>query len=427
MAQPVSYSGFKIPPALRYPAYRWFWIGTLASVGSSQMRMFAIAWYIYYLTEDTLYLAYAGLAGAVPTILLTVVGGVIADKMDRRLLLGIANAFNTSMTILLATLIATDVIEPWHILAYAFIEGFAWAVHGPAHEALYPALVDSSALNSAVALDAATWNATSIISPFLAGFIIAHVGMAACFYITAGGFFVMVIVVFMLPHIKQPKTEGGVRATLDAIMAGLRFIKGRSIFVFLTGLSFSFTYFVMSWTFLMPVFSKDILEIGADGQGNLLMLMGIGALLASIRMSTLEHIQQRGFLVICAGAMTGLLIAAFALTSEFVGSYFLAMGIAFFIGIFETAFINTCISSVQILVPDEFRGRVMAFYTMTWSFISLGGAQHALVAKIIGAPTALAIGGFIFTAIALGPALLSRQVRNLGTLVNQAQPANSPA
>lgn len=425
MAQPVTLPRVKIPPALRYPAYRWFWIGTLASVGGSQMRIVAVGWLIYNITESTLYLGYAGLAGAVPTILFTVVGGVIADKMDRRLLLGAANAFNTAMTILLATLIATGLIEPWHVLAYAFIEGFAWAVHGPAHEALYPALVDSNALNSAVALDGATWNATSIVSPFVAGFIIAYVGMAACFYVAAAGFFVMVLVVFVLPKVKQPKMESGVRATLDAMIEGLRFIKGHSIFAFLTGLSFSFTYFVMSWIFIMPVFSRDILEIGADGQGILLMLMGIGALLASIRMSTLEHIQQRGLLVIGAGAMAGLLIAGFALTSEYIGSYYLAMAIAFCIGVFETIFINTCISSVQILVPDEFRGRVMAFYTMTWSFISLGGAQHALVANFIGAPAALAIGGFVFTAIALGPALLNKQVRSLGSLVQQAQTAHA--
>ena len=210
-------------------------------------------------------------------------------------------------------------------------------------------------------------------------------------------------------------------------MAGLKFIKGRSIFAFLTGLSFSFTYFVMSWIFILPVFSRDILEIGAGGQGILLMLMGIGSLVTSIRMSTLERIQQRGFLIISAGAMTGLLVAAFALTSELVGSYYLAMAIVFFVGIFETIFINTCISSVQILVPEEFRGRVMAFYTMTWSFISLGGAQHGLVANFIGAPAALAIGGLVFTGVSLGPALMSRQVRGLGTLVHESQATNAPA
>lgn len=427
MAQPAYIAGVKVPPALRYPAYRWFWIGTLASVGSTQMRIVAVGWLIYDLTESTLYLGYAGLAGAVPTILLTVVGGVIADRMDRRFLLGVTNFFNTATTLLLATLIAVGLIEPWHVLVYSFVEGFSWAFQGPAHEALYPSLVESKALNSAVALDGATWNANSIIAPVIAGFIIARVGMAACFYVAAVGFFVMVIVVVILPKVKLPETVRGVRATLNDMMGGLKFIKSRSIFALLTGLSFSFTYFVMSWIFILPVFSRDILEVGADGQGILLMLMGVGSLVTSIRMSTLESIQQRGFLIISSGAVTGILVAAFALTSDMVGSYYVAMAIVFFIGIFETIFINTCISSVQILVPEEFRGRVMAFYTMTWSFISLGGAQHGLVANFIGAPAALAIGGFIFTGIVLGPVLLSRQIRHLGILVQESQTANAPA
>lgn len=410
-----------IPPALQYQAFRRFWLGTLASVGNSQIRFIATGWLIYNLTDSTLYLAYSGIATAIPTILLNLFGGVAADKIDKRLLLAATNAFNVGVTVPLASLLLFDVINEWHVLIYAFLGGMVWAVQGPANEALYPNLVKPNALNSAVALNSATWNGTQIVSPFIAGMVIAYAGMAACFYVTAVGFSIMVYVALSLRSVKLREVQGEDIAAFRAMLEGMKFIKQHTIFAFLIGMTFFFTFFGMSWIFIMPVFARDILEVGADGQGILLMFAGIGALLASLRMSTLESIRQRGLLVIGAGTLAGFSIAGFALTSEYVGSYYLAMAFTFSIGVFQAVFLNTCISSVQIMVPNEVRGRVMAFYTMNWSFISLGGAQVGAIANFIGAPFALAIGGFAVSAFALGPALSNRKVRHLGGLVDSVE------
>ena len=127
-----------LPPALRYPAFRTFWLGSLASIGSTQIRILAAGWLVYDLKESELFLGYAGLASAIPSIILTPFGGVIADKVDKRLLLGVASVLNTTLMILLATLTLFEAIDVWHVLMVSFVGGIIWAVQGPAHEAFIP-------------------------------------------------------------------------------------------------------------------------------------------------------------------------------------------------------------------------------------------------------------------------------------------------
>ncbi|MFQ5933800.1 MAG: MFS transporter [Dehalococcoidia bacterium] len=412
-----------LPPALHYPRFRAFWLGTIASVSGYQMMIFAQGVLVWELKHSFLFLGYVGVVSAVPTILFTLFGGVVADRLDRRLLLAGAEAVNAGLIFLLATLTLFDVVQVWHVLALAFAEGLAWAFAGPAHESLYPHLIDPKVIGSAVALDGSVWSGTRIYAPMVAGFLIKYVGFAACFYTACAGMLIMAAVVYSLKvsHVKGKSTGNAARE----MWQGVKFIKDNSVFSFLIAMSFFNSFFGMSYVMLMPAFATDVLKIGYDALGILFMFSAIGSLVTSLWMSTLGTIRHRGLLLIGGATMAGFSIATFALTSEYVGFYFLAIALLVIMGVFNTLYLNSIMTSLQILVPDDKRGRVMGTYVMTWSLMPLGGMQAGAIANFIGAPFAVAIGGLAVSAFALGPAMINGRIRNLGSLVQRGEMATA--
>ncbi|MDP7413057.1 MAG: MFS transporter [SAR202 cluster bacterium] len=405
---------FAAPPSLRYPAFRRYWFGTLAAVNGFQILRFAELWLVHELTGSPLFLGYVGLANAAPAIGLNLFGGVLADKLDKRRLIMTTQVLAATLVFALATLTVTDVVRPWHVMAIAFLAGIVEAFDGPAHEALYPHLVDRKAIMSAVALDSAIWQGTRIVAPAIAGFIIAMASTAAAFYVAGFGFLTMAVAVYTLKPPPIPASTG--RSAVGDLIDGLRFLARNSIFSFLIGMTFFNSFFGLAYVMLMPVIAVDVLGVDADGQGILMSTGGAGAIIVTLGLGSVNNFGRRGMLVIGGATVFGLALAAFALTTEFVGSYSLALVLMFTMGVFNSAYMISVMSSLQIMVPDNMRGRVMGIFGMTWSFMPLGGMQAGAVAHFIGAPYALAIGGFAVAAFALGPALIYKNLRSLGTV-----------
>ena len=186
-------------------------------------------------------------------------------------------------------------------------------------------------------------------------------------------------------------------------------------------MTFFNSFFGLAYVMLMPIIAVDVLGIDADGQGVLLSVGGAGALMTTLWLGSRSSTSGKGMMVIGGAITYGLALAAFALTSEFVGSYGLALVLMFTMGVTNSAYMISVMSSLQIMVPDNMRGRVMGLFGMTWSFMPLGGMQAGAIATFIGTPFALAIGGFLVSAFALGPALINRQVRSLGTLLQRGE------
>ncbi|MCH7802161.1 MAG: MFS transporter, partial [Chloroflexi bacterium] len=269
-----------MPPALRYPAYRKYWTGAMASVSGFQILRFAELWLVHQLSDSPLALGYVGLANAAPAISLNLFGGVLADKLDKRKLIMTTQTIASILVFALATLTLVDAVQVWHIIVIAFLAGAIEAFYGPAHESLYPHLVDRKAIVSAVALDASLWQGNRIIAPAIAGLIIATAGTAAAFYVAGIGFFIMAVVVFTLKVPPIPRTHG-TSAARD-LMDGLRFLKQNSIFSFLIGMTFFNSFFGLAYVMLMPIIAVDVLGIDADGQGVLLSVGGAGALITTL-------------------------------------------------------------------------------------------------------------------------------------------------
>ncbi len=407
----------RLPPALRYPMYRRYWLGTLASVSGFQMMYVAESWLAYELTGSPLYLGYVGVASAVPSIVLNLVGGVVADRVDRRQLILLGQAVMTVVIGALGVLTVTGLIEAWHIIAAAFITGAFGAFEMPARQALFPHLIERPAMMSAVALNSSIWQGTRIGAPATAGLIIATVGTAAVFFVATAGFIGMILAVLTLP---PPPTgrQSGSRQSSGAVrdlLSGVAFINREPVFKFLISMTFFNSFFGMSFVALMPIFARDILEVGASGQGVLLSVSGVGSLLTTLWIGSRGSPRRIGLFLTGGAVMFGTAICAFALTSEYLGSYPLAVGIIFFLGVFNSMYMISIQSTLQLMTPDHMRGRVMGFYGMTWSIFPLGAMQAGAVANVIGAPFAVVVGGAAVAAFALGPALLNARIRRLDT------------
>ena len=408
-----------LPPALQYPAYRNFWLSLFAAVGGFQVLMFGQGWLVHELTGSALYLGYVGVANALPAICLNLFGGVMADKADKKRLIVVTQAMSSSLVFLLGFLTLFHVVRVWHVMVIAVLAGAINAFNQPARMALYPHLLERKALMSAVALNSAVWQGTRIIAPAIAGILIALFGTPSPFFLAGAGMLAFGIVVNRL---KVPKIESTATGRpLHDLAEGLRFIKDNSIFSFLILMTFFNSFFGMAYVNQMPVFARNILKVGADGQGVLLSISGAGSLIVTLVLGTIGNFKHKGPVMIGGAVMAGLSVAGFSLTAKFVGSYPLAGCFMFAIGAFTSSYMISIMNSLQMMVPDTMRGRVMGFYGITWSIMPLGGMYAGALAGIIGTPFAIASGGLLVSLFAIGPALVNGQVRHIGALLAEKE------
>jgi MFS family permease len=335
----------------------------------------------------------------------------------------VTQSLTASFIFVLATLTFLNVVQVWHILVIAFCAGAVESFDQPARQSLYPHLIDRKVISSAVALNSCIWQGTRIVMPAVAGCIIAWVGTAMTFYLAGLGFVIMAAVMYRLrvPPITRPAPG----SAAHNIREGLTFIRQNSIFSFLIAMTFFNSFFGMAYITLMPVLTVAILHVGAKEQGLLMGVGGIGALLTTLWLSSRSQVGSKGWRIIGGGVMSGLSIAALGLTSAFVRSFKLALVIMFAIGMCNTTYAISIQSSLQMLVPDHMRGRVMGFYGMTYNIMPLGGMLTSALASLITVPFAIAVGGLAVAAFALGPAMTNSAVRNLGALLGQVDIATA--
>ncbi len=407
-----------LPPALRYPLFRRFWFGLLSSVFGFRMFQFAQYWLAHELTGSVLWLGFVGLADATPAIILNLVGGAAADRMNRRRLVMWTELVAATVVGGLAVLVMLGEATPWHVLIAVGTTSGLNAFNAPARLALYPSYVERDALLSAVALNTAAWQMTRIVGPAVAGVIIALTGTEVALYVATAGLLGMVFVMKTLPGAEPDRREpgGAVREMLD----GVRYIRSQPLFVFLIGMTFFNSFFLLSFMPLMPVFAVDILDVGAGGQGALVGVSGVGSLIVTLWIGTRRSNRGKSAFLIGGAILAGASLVAFSLSSEYVGSFPLALALIFSVGTFSSMYMISVTTSLQLMVPDHLRGRVMGFWNMTWNFMPLGALYVGGLSRLISVPWAVAAGGFAVMAFALGPALLNGRVRSLGRRVDEA-------
>lgn len=403
---------FQVLSALRHSGFRRFWMGMVASVLGFQIMTVAQGWLIYDLTDSELALGYVGLAAGLPAIVLNLFGGVIADRVNQRILL-IATQMVSSLGMLaLAILTLLGLVEPWHIVASAFLIGSVQAFDAPTRQALYPHLIEREDMLNAVALNSMVWQGTRVIGPAIGGLIIGtRLGVSPGFFAPFLGFLLMAV---MVSTLRLPPIQRASGSTLLHDMAqGVNFVRTNSIFAFLIGMTFFNSIFGMSYIFILPVFARDIFEVGSPGLGALHAVSGVGAVLGTLITASLGNFRHKGRLLLGGAVLFGVFLILFAATGSVFVSFPLSLVFLFFAGISTSIYMITIMSTLQLMVPNELRGRVMGIYGMTWSLLPVGAMQSGAIAEYTSAPLAVAVGGAAVILFAVVMGVGNRQVRNL--------------
>lgn len=394
--------------ALRHRNYRLYWTGLVISVIGWQLLYLAQAWLVYRLTDSPFFLGLVGLCASVPTISLTLFGGALADRMNRLRLVIITQSFWAALAFILASLTASGIIEIWHILLISAVNGTIVAFDNPARQALLPALIPLRDLMNAIALSSAAWQMARIMGPAIAGMLVGFFGEAPCFYLTSLGYLVMV---FALSQIRLgPAPLVAERPSLwRNLIEGLDFVRKTPLFAILISLTLLDSVFGMAYTILLPVFARDILQVGAHGLGFLMMASGLGAITGTLTIASLGDFRHRGWLVIIASGCFGAFEVLFAFSQHF----YLSLAAMAAMGLSNSLYMVTVNTVLQSEVPDELRGRVMSMYGLVWSIMPLGGMVAGMIATVASAPIAVALGGGAVACFALFVAVAMPFIRNL--------------
>ena len=316
-----------------------------------------------------------------------------------------------------------DRVEVWHVLATAVTIGAVSAIDQPSRSSIFPRLVLREHILNAVAMENIVWNAVRIGAPAVAGLVIENWEIHTSMFCSAAAFYLMSIVVSLLSLRERPPAQGRV---VQQVREGFRYVRQHTIFSLVMLLTFCNSLFGMSYIHLMPSFADEAFHVGADRIGYLLGVAGAGALMGTILIANLRPHHPKGIVIVGAAVSYGIWLVLFSLTA-WRGSYLLSMGALFFVGASYSTYLVGGMSTLQQLVPDRLRGRVMGLFGATWSLVPLGMAMGGTVAQYTDAATAVTIGAAIILLVALGVLLLSPQMRALKGYVPETRPEEPPA
>jgi MFS family permease len=382
--------------ALQHRNYRLYWLGQLSSVLAQNMEGVAQSWLVLELTDSPLLLGLTGLTFAAPTIALTLLGGVIADRADRRRIMILSQGASATMFFLLATLIVLDWVAFWHVMTVAFLSGCVRAFDRPSRMALLPQMVPKEDIPNAVAVGGTIWQLNRLLGPAVAGMLIYWIGIGPTYYFC---FFASLVAVCLWLGIglSAAPTAPSDRGVVQHMAEGVNFIRKNEVFYTFIGMTFFNSVFGMSYLVLMPVFARNVLDVGSKGFGFLQSAGGAGALIGVLLVAWFSHAPGKGRQAIFGAIAFGVLLIAFAFSVFFPLSLILAMAL----GIASQFYMTIISATLQTNLPNELRGRVMGIYGLTWELMPAGGMIAGALAEFAGAPMAVGIGGFMVAGMAI--------------------------
>ena len=380
--------------------FRIVWLAALGSTIGTWMQNFAQSWLVYDLAHSNFYKSVDDALAQLPLIVFMMIGGVIADRHDRRKLLTGSQYVQAFSAFVLAALIYTRHVTVWHIFTLSFITGCGQAFGGPAYQSMIPSLVPRKDLPNAIALNSTQFNLSRVLGPVIGDLVRLAIGAAACFALNGLSFFIVIIALTSLhlpPHV--PSTTR--RAIGEDLKTGLSYVLHHRLMLTLTLLVLVSTFLVMPIMTLMPAFATKILVNGPTAAASrLAMLMacqGLGAIVGALFIGSLGRFRHMGRALIGVQVAQGLVIAAFAMSRSFP----LSLVLLFFGGMFFMAVFSISFSIVQLTVPDELRGRVVSIYMVALrSGWPIGGLLAGALADRFTEPGVLTMNGLTLAVIA---------------------------
>lgn len=393
--------------AFAYRDFRVMWFGACTSSIGTLMQTFAQAWLVLQLSGSSFMLGLDSFLGSIPIVLFSLVGGVFADRTERQKLLLGSQFVQMACAFLLAGLFATGVVHIWHILMLSFIVGTAQSFGGPAYSALIPTLVKSEDLPNAIALNSIQFNLARVLGPTLGGVALA-LGASWCFSLNGISFVAVIISLLIIrPHFVPSKSRESV---LTSMKEGIHFIRNQGAMEALIVLAFMMTLLAFPLIVFLPVFAKDVFHGGANLYTIFLVCSGIGSIFGALTVAGLGKHKHMGLLVLLMLLGLGVLISGFALSRKFA----LSCVLIFFSGAMLLAVFTSIGSLVQMIAPDNMRGRVLSVYNVAFrGGMPVGSLLVGALVKQFTAPLVLACNGILLTLLAVYFLLVHRKIATL--------------
>jgi MFS family permease len=400
----------RIAAALHYRDFRVLWFGAFTSTIGTWMQKVAQNWLVLTLAgpASAFYLGLDSFLGELPIMLFTLLGGVIADRRDRRTMLLTSQYVQMATAFSLAALVYIDVVRIWHVLILSVITGLAQAFGGPAHQSLLPSLVDKKDVPNAIAFNSIQFNLARVIGPLLAGAALAAFGMVACFGLNGLSFIAVIIAILSLRIHYTP--HGRTTNISEELRSGLQFVRERPSLIGLGILGFATTFLGNPLLTFLPLFAQNVFHGGVTQYTWLMAAAGAGAVTGALIVAWLGKFLHMGRALLIIQCAYGILVVLFAITRLL----WLNAALLFVAGACFVMVTSMLSSLVQLNAPNEMRGRVMSIYMVAFrGGMPLGSLAAGWIASFTSAPSVLTVNGVLLSLVAAWFLLKSHGVREL--------------
>jgi MFS family permease len=407
-SSPSTYVLRRVFKAFQYRDFRLMWIGACTSSVGTWMQQVAQAWLIYRLSHSAFLLALDPVLATIPIFLFSLIGGVVADRVERRQILTGSQYVQMACAGALTLLVGFHLVQVWHILMCSFISGFAQAFGGPAYSALIPTLVDKEDMPNAIALNSIQFNAAVMVGPAFSAGILAKLGETWCFGFNTISFAAPIIALSMLKVRFLPVKTA--ETVLDSMKQGIKFIRRQGAMEALIVMAFAMTFLAVPMRTFLPVFAKDIFHKGAGTYAMFLSISGMGSIAGALTIAGMGNIKRKGLMALVMMSALGGSAVLFAVSRTTAISC-LALFIS---GAAMMAVFASVNSLVQLIVTNEMRGRIMSVYNFAFrGGMTVGNLTSGWLVPIFTAPVVVAVDGLLLVGLAIYYAMAQRKVAAL--------------
>ena len=375
--------------ALNHRDFRVFWTGQLVSLVGTWMQSVAQSWLVLQLSDSALKLGLIGTFQFAPVLLFSVVAGALADRLPKRRLILATQTALCLQALALTALVWTGHVRYWHVAVLALLLGCANVIDMPTRQAFVVEMVGRGDLVNAVALNSAAFNGARIVGPAVAGLLIARFGLAPAFLLNGLSFLVVLGALLLVRAEGAPRPRAGTTMG-EEVLEGLRYALGTPRIALMLSLVLVVSLFVFNFTVFVPLLTRSVLQLGAEGFGFLMAALGVGAVTGALGLATLGSRQTPLRAIFVAGGLSCVALLALSATALFHEAVLLL----FLTGFYSIVFIASCNTTLQLTTPDELRGRVMSLHTLMFGGVfPLGAFMTGALAEAFGVPTALRVAG----------------------------------
>jgi MFS family permease len=399
----------RIPPGLAplgHRNYALYWVGQLVSMSGTWIELTATTWLLYQLTDSPFLLGLGGIFRAAPIFAFALLGGTVADRVERRRLLLITQSSSVVTSLVLGTLVISGQVAFWHIYVISLLNATIAAFDAPGRQSLFPTLVPRGQLQNAITLNSMLFRSSNLIGPAVAGVLIARVGLASPFFVNAVSYFAIIagLLAMRIPAV-VPRARGSIRGEL---VGGLRYVRASAILPLILAIEASLSVFGHNQA-LITIFARDVLGTDAEGLGLLLSAIGAGAIAGMVLLIFVGDVRRKGAFMLGAGAVYAAMLLIFAWSRSFT----LSLAVLALLGFADATWGTMRNAIAQLAAEDVYRGRVMSLIVIvSRGLTNASQLQTGVATALVGAPGAATIGAVVIGGVVAAVAARADRLRH---------------